>query len=333
MFALLLLLAAASVSASSDTFSCEDVPISSLAAYVPSARAARICYNPSSSSSSSSSPLHIFAHGDGGGGPNIKGYDRYNQALVAAGYISVSYMSCWVDQPCGPKGSLDALEIFKTGAALKAGDTPEIAKFTSLIDWATPISVSGHSSGARAVLIAAAMRDGPDTFMHQFDEVRDLNAANREIRDSIGAVIANHPDMMYDPAYNPDIENYNISKTPTLIITGSKDVFIEEPGSAWHDFTMMPHLKDKIFVNIEHAQHSEIILRHRGAPITVAFADFYARGISERGPVLFEGVMEVPIADDDATNNGEDGVGSYLACGPEGIVFPSTPSNINACRP
>ena len=51
----------------------------------------------------------------------------------------------------------------------------------------------------------------------------------------IKAIIADHPDAMYDEERNPDIPHYQINKTPVYIITGSFD-YLEPENSGWLDF-------------------------------------------------------------------------------------------------
>ena len=57
----------------------------------------------------------------------------------------------------------------------------------------------------------------------------------KNVLSKISVVAADHPDPMSDPKQNPDIANYHITKTPVLLITGSKD-WLEPKNSAWDDF-------------------------------------------------------------------------------------------------
>ena len=60
----------------------------------------------------------------------------------------------------------------------------------------------------------------------------------KDILQKIAAVVGDHPDPMSDPKINPDIDNFRITKTPVLIITGSKDK-LEPVNSSWEDFVQI----------------------------------------------------------------------------------------------
>ena len=60
----------------------------------------------------------------------------------------------------------------------------------------------------------------------------------KDILPKISAVVGDHPDPMSDPKLNPDVTNFKITKTPVLIITGSKDT-LEPKNSSWEDFSMI----------------------------------------------------------------------------------------------
>jgi hypothetical protein len=144
---------------------------------------------------------------------------------------------------------------------------------------------------------------------------RDLPAS---IACALGqAVVANHPDMMYDSYYNPDMVNYRINRTPVLILTGSNDTSIEKPGSAWRDFRMMS-TPDKVFVNVAGAVHSEPVLGHRAGPFTAFFSQLYALRNQSAAPLIFgDGPGSIrtvlPIALPGAPNMGDSRVG-FLGC-------------------
>jgi hypothetical protein len=225
-------------------------------------------------------------------------------------------LSCIVDAACGARGALDFLEIYKVIAHLNSTEAPP--EYRSLIDFDVPVSLSGHSSGARAVLMAAALKDSPDTFLSSIDEVANMNVAMQYARDSVGSVVANHPDSMYAEKWNPDTSNYNITKTPVMILTGTKD-YIEEDGSAWTDWNMMKSLKEKVYVNIVDAPHSEIIFRRRGMPFTIAFSKLYGCGDDTYFQALYEegGLMdEEEVAGVGDRSSGD--MGGYLGCWKDG---------------
>ena len=95
------------------------------------------------------------------------------------------------------------------------------------VDTGSKVAIAGHSSGARAVLMAAAVKDVPTYLQHDEDLDPLLTENLLAAAQRIGASIANHPDQMYNPVYVPQA-GYDITETPTMIITGSHDILIEE---------------------------------------------------------------------------------------------------------
>jgi hypothetical protein len=192
--ALLYCIIAAAASSAAPDWECTDVALPDGNGLV--AHKARVCYKPTLTTPSDPSALHVFGHGDGGGGPLIHGYDRALSTLTDAGFVVASYLSCWVDTPCGPGGSLDFLEFYKTIVAIQ-GDS----ELSQLVNFDVPVTLSGHSSGARAVLMAAALKENPNTFMQDYEEVTGMSDEMKAARDMVGAVVANHPDAMYLEKY------------------------------------------------------------------------------------------------------------------------------------
>jgi len=126
------------------------------------------------------------------------------EALIGDGdFVVAMYESCWVDSSCLRQGQGDFLELLKVIEYFTNSSSPESA----LIDQNSPVAVNGHSSGARAVLVAGSVRDNPDTYI-QDDKFQDLMTPSLyEAASKIGAIVSNHPDKSYDPGQTPDIEN------------------------------------------------------------------------------------------------------------------------------
>ena len=173
------------------------------------------------------------SYNDKAGGAVIHIYTSLMKTLASHGFVVVAYESCPIDSRCH-NGEIQFIEALKTIAYL------ENNRKTLPIQFQQPYSASGHSTGARAVLMLAACRDNPLYLKHvQFINVTQ---SDRNVLTRIHAVVGDHPDPMIDPAQNPDIHAYNITKTPTMLVTGTLDVRpIGEPSlSGWQDFVMMP---------------------------------------------------------------------------------------------
>ncbi|GMH94105.1 hypothetical protein TL16_g12808 [Triparma laevis f. inornata] len=268
-----------------------------------------------------------WGHGNLGGGPLVSSYDPLMEALIGDGdFVVATYESCWVDSSCLRQGQGDFLELLKVIEYFTNSSSPESA----LVDQNLPVAVSGHSSGARAVLIAGSVRDNPDTYV-QDDKFQDLMTPSLYAAASkIGAIISNHPDKSYDPGQTPDIENFDISQTPTLILTGSKD-HIEDENSAWKDFGMMS-VKDKIYLNVLDATHNEPINGHRCAGITSMFIKGFMLGDEEAKKSLYEipDGSEFPVAEKGDRNSPQ--AYGYLACSSEeGVTVPTEDASF--CEP
>ena len=78
---------------------------------------------------------------------------------------------------------------------------------------------------------------------------------------------------MHKSASNPDVENFAITKTPVLIITGSKDR-IEPQLSAWEDFTMISS-PFKVYLNMFGAWHLSPCFSHKEAPYVGYFSQCF----------------------------------------------------------
>jgi len=260
---------------------------------------------------SSPVPLVIWGHGNTGGGPLTKGYDEFMEAIIGEGdFVVAAYQSCWVDGECLLKGQGDFLEILKIIEWMDDSANVDVRE-AQLTNMDVPVTISGHSSGARAVLIAAALKDSPDVYAKDDDDLQALltpslyQAATR-----IGAVVSNHPDKSYNAQQTPDVPNFDISKTPTMIITGSLD-YVEEENSAWKDFGMMS-VDNKVFFNVRNATHGECTQRHRAANLTRSFAKLFALGDESERDAVYTIPEELIPEGRGARNSPE--TGGYLAC-------------------
>lgn len=195
-------------------------------------------------------------HGDGGGGRALLlGYSTLFNKIAREGFCVVAPYSCSSDSEC-MSGETSYLEILKTLAYFK-GNREMSEKYP--IDYARNVTVSGHSTGARAALMVAALKDTVHTdraYLAGTAAGKELTTDLISTLDWITSVVADHPDKMYDPKLNPDVEGFKITATPVLIITGSKDTWIEPKNSAWKDFEMITAVY-RIFIDVKGRGHLE----------------------------------------------------------------------------
>lgn len=255
----------------SDGVACEDVAIPGLVARLGRYRAARVC---APRNATGPLPLHVLAHGDGGGGALLGAYDALAEQIAAAGFVVAAYASCSFDAECD-NGETSWLEILKTLAHL-ADD--------ARVDAGRGFSASGHSTGARAALMVAAARDDPGAYAAP----PELRAALANVR----AVVGDHPDPMRDPARDPNVTAWRagaISRTPAMLVTGAWDL-AEPVGSVWDDFVDVTG--DKVFLDVARATHmgyrSPVTTHPEGAWIA-AFLAYYVRGDAAAGAAVFGG--------------------------------------------
>ena len=57
--------------------------------------------------------------------------------------------------------------------------------------------------------------------------------------------------------------------------------------SAWRDFTMMPTLRHKAFLNIAGASHLQPIFSHPEIPFVAAFSQYHALGNATAGAIIY----------------------------------------------
>jgi len=293
---------------------CNTLPVPGLTAFVPLFRTARICYP----KAEGTFPLHLFAHGDWGGGAFFwLGYSGLQEQLASYGFVVPAYLSCWFDIECS-NGQASFLEALKTLTFLERH--PNIAP----VDWTKPYSASGHSTGGRAVLMLAALRDNP-AFLDNTTFASEVTPDMRTALVKLKAAIADHPDPMYDEKQNPDIPNFRITETPVFVITGSADYWIEPQGSAWRDFQMISS-PDKVFINVHGAGHLEPNLYHSEGPFVAFFARAFALGdVAARAKIYGEGAgslqRTLELAQPGDYNSGTDEV-AFLACSRDKTAVP-----------
>jgi hypothetical protein len=95
-----------------------DVPIPTLKQSQSKYRMARVCQPTSSSRPKVSKdplrfPLHIWAHGNGGGGRFLAAYDSLQEQIASYGFVVAAFASCWFDSACD-QGESQWLETVKT---------------------------------------------------------------------------------------------------------------------------------------------------------------------------------------------------------------------------
>lgn len=137
------------------------------------------------------------------------------------------------------------------------------------------------------MLMLAAARDDPD-YLRSVDYIH-LTERHRRILRKIVAVAADHPDPMYDPALNPDVDRYGITRTPTMIVTGTRDVSpLGEPvGSAWGNFVGLDGLEDRVFLNVAGVTHAQPVVSHGEARYIAYFSRFHVLGDESAGRMVY----------------------------------------------
>jgi len=317
---------------------CEFVPIPTLAGRYKTALTCYPLSDESNGTTNNTYPLHIFAHGNFAGGTRgLNSYKGYLQEIASFGFVVIGFASCPIDSVCH-NGQTYMVEALKTVTYLE--DHPNLNPHIP-VDLRLPYSASGHSTGGRTVLMLAAARDNSKYL--QSPAIMDfinLTVRDRRILRKIVAVAGDHPDPMYDHDLNPDVEQYNITLTPTMIVTGTRDTTytIGEPSySAWGDFLMMPHLTNKVFLNVAGAYHTQPLGSHSEAKYIAYFSQFHVMGNQTAGRMIYgnndddvKGSLfdlwnqRKFVASVGARNNGgiEKEV-SFLACGGKSGAVPS----------
>lgn len=176
-------------------------------------------------------PLHLLAHGDFGGGLALDSYKPLAKQIASYGFCVVAYASCAIDNFCD-NGEASFVEAIKTIQYLEQNSTKVPA-----VNLTMPYSASGHSTGARVVLMLAAIVDNPQ-YLQSTKYASLLTPEVRRSVSKIKAVVADHADPMYDLKQDPDFGHFNITKMPVMIVTGTNDR-IEPLLSGWKDFNLL----------------------------------------------------------------------------------------------
>jgi len=262
------------------TICCKHVEVDTLVFSNKNWRSFRACYP----TRKGKFPLHVFAHGDGAGGPSTKDYYPLLRHLAHRGFVAVAFHSCENDSACDD-GHSSFLEIYKVIRYLKS---PQGRKKVS-VDHSKKYSLSGHSTGGRSVLTIAARKDHPEYRKETYDtyqppcrnvhceKVTDMKAQLHAITMNIGAVFAASGDAMYQESGEAYIEDYEAMgmDNPWVPIAGAKDAklfdittvpvmtvgsagdCLEPPQSSWKNFQLVSS-PNKIFMNIAHRNHMDI---------------------------------------------------------------------------
>jgi dienelactone hydrolase len=250
---------------------CEHVSIPTLRAEDDYLRGAIVCYP--WNSLFSPLPLHMYGHGDGEfymyGDGGFEGESssspRYLREVAARGFFVVAHLSCVMscgrgkgsaqkdDSPEGDRkilpGQSDFIEMLEAVSHLESDP-----KFGPMIDTKGAYSASGFSTGGRAVLQIAALRDSP-RYLESAPHILNLvTEKHRAIANKVISVTAMHPDPMISMTINPDVFHFRVSKMPVLVLTGTEDT-TEPQDSAWVTFDKMLSTPRKVFANFEGHTH------------------------------------------------------------------------------
>lgn len=188
-----------------------------------------------------------------------------------------------------------------------------------------------------------ALRDNP-AYLAQTSFASQVTSSMRASLNKLKAIVADHPDPMYDPKMDPDMPNFKINETAVLVITGTldwtpsklsggrdfqmlstHDKVMEPKVSAWRNFQMLS-TRDKVFVNMLGASHIEPNRAHIEGPFISYFSQYFALGDLDAGDKIYghgEGSLQttLPLAHVGDLNDG-DGRVSFLACSRNGTAVP-----------
>lgn len=191
------------------------------------------------------------------------------------------------------------------------------------VDITQPVTAIGHSTGGRAVLMVAAVKDDPNylngTGIKVSPRLRDAAA-------KISTVIAIFSDPMDNPKFNPDVSRWKAgASTPVMFVTSTRDV-TEAQYAGWNAFKTMRSYQ-KVYINFpgtgEAQGHLSPILTHVSARWSAIFARGVGLGISSDLQVVYgtgsgSFQKEIPIARPGERNTGEGQYGMVL-CGQGGV--------------
>ena len=298
---------------------CSTVNVGTLTAILPRYRAVRLCWPAAKASSTTLGanqrwPLHVFAHGDFAGAFLASGYFALQERIAAQGFAVAMYLSCAFSPLQCEGGRSSFFEVLNVFTHLEA----RRGWWDDVIDPSRPWSASGHSTGGRAVLMIAALKDEP-RYLEGTGLAPRITPAHWAALGKLGAVAATHPDeMMLSLAVNPDVGRWKgaIRSTAVMVITGTAD-WVEPPGSAWRAFEAVAST-DKLFVNLQNATHMTPQRDASEGCFIGAFAQRFALGNLSAEPLLYgDGpgslVAELPVARGEGPNQGAGNLG-MVAC-------------------
>ena len=134
-------------------------------------------------------PLHFFAHSDFGGGPLTFLMEGYIADIVSQGFVVVTYMSCAIDNFCH-NGKTSFLEVLKSMEYLET----ERGWWDNKIDFSAGYTASGHSTGGRAALMLAALKDNPTQYLQDVPYiVSQITKTQRVGLQKFVAFVGDHP--------------------------------------------------------------------------------------------------------------------------------------------
>ena len=147
------------------------------------------------------------------------------------------------------------------------------------IDFSAGYSASGHSTGGRAVLMLAVLVDNPTKYLATTKYASMITTEQRKSIQKFQAIVGDHPDPVYLSKNNPDLENFVVDKTPTMIVTGSNDR-TEPKLSAWKVFEPI-RSTNKVYVNMLRANHNSPLRSHQEGRYIAQFSLCFIDGIPE----------------------------------------------------
>ena len=213
--------------------------------------------------------------------PKLQHHHGLLRQIASFGFVVVAFESCNFGARCD-NGGTQFVGAVNTLQFLGAHP----GSYALPIDFGARYSASGHSTGARDVLMLATIADSP-AYLNGTALAPLPTPVLRATVARIACVIADHPDPMSDPARNPDVPGWRISTVPTLVVTAQHDR-IEPELSAWADFSRIT-APDRTYVNVTNGTHLQPLLSHREGEYVAYWAQFFALGNATAGGLLFGG--------------------------------------------
>jgi len=176
-------------------------------------------------------------------------YTGYMKRLARYGFVVAGYRGCplsiplpWTQCQGGQRSFLEVLSVISFFQLNSGADVRRAP-----VDIEQPVTAVGHSTGARAVLMAAAVKDDPQYLQGTNIKVspRERDAANK-----IAAVVGIFGDPMDNPTFNPDVRRWEegaIDKTPAMFVTSTADFLVPKLAS-WNALTAVKS-PAKVFID------------------------------------------------------------------------------------